>query len=318
MKNVNQSLPEFIDSILEIICLEKGLSKNTKIAYSKDISLVFEWFENKNISFCSANELNFRELFSFLQSKNYKPSSLSRKLSSLKQFYNVLKAEGYIKINPLNNLDSFKKIKNLPKSLSEEHLILLLKNSKNNLKNIEQDNSVKKLKFLRISTILEILYSTGMRVSELISLPLSDFITINDFLQIKGKGGVYRHVAFNKESKKMINMWLLYRSSVEKFINNKYIFPSNNGIGHITRQSVYRDLSELSKSSNMVSTDVSPHKIRHSFATHMLNRGADLRSLQKLLGHADISTTEIYTKVQSKRLAGLLNDIHPLNKINLK
>ncbi len=113
MKNINQPIPEFIDSILEIICLEKGLSKNTKIAYSKDISLVFEWFENKNISFWSANELNFRGLFSFLQSKNYKPSTLSRKLSSLKQFYDVLKAEGYIEMNPLYNLDSFKKMEKL-------------------------------------------------------------------------------------------------------------------------------------------------------------------------------------------------------------
>jgi integrase/recombinase XerD len=116
----------------------------------------------------------------------------------------------------------------------------------------------------------------------------------------------------------MIEKWMLYRSSVEKFINNKYIFPSNNGIGHITRQSIYMELSELSKSINMNSAHVTPHKIRHSFATHMLNRGADLRSLQKLLGHADISTTEIYTKVQSKRLSGLVNDIHPLNRINLK
>merc|ERR1711991_797276 len=117
--------------------------------------------------------------------------------------------------------------------------------------------STKKLKFLRILTILEVLYSTGMRVSELISLPLSDFIKINDLLQIKGKGGVYRHVALNKESKKMIKMWLLHRSSVEKFINNKYIFPGNNGIGHITRQSIYKELSELSKSINMNSTP--PH-----------------------------------------------------------
>tara|TARA_B100000963_G_scaffold170689_2_gene148486 strand:- start:151 stop:1122 length:972 start_codon:yes stop_codon:yes gene_type:complete len=318
MKTINQPTPEFIDRIIGIICLEKGLSKNTKIAYTKDISIVFEWFINKNINCYSANEKNFRELFCFLKSKNYKSSSLSRKLSSLKQFYDALKAEGHIKINPLNNIESFKKIKNLPKSLSEEHLVLLLTEAKKNFKDIEQNNSPKKIKYLRILTILEILYSTGMRVSELVSLPLSDFIRINELLQIKGKGGVYRHVAFNKESKKMIEMWLLFRSSIKKYINNKYIFPSNNGNGHITRQSIYKDLSELSKSTKMNNIKVSPHKIRHSFATHMLNRGADLRSLQKLLGHADISTTEIYTKVQSKRLLGLLNDIHPINQINLK
>ena len=318
MKNLNHTTAKFINKILGVICLEKGLSKNTKIAYTKDISLVFEWFENKNINFLFANEQNFRELFSFLQRKNYKSNSLSRKLSSLKQFYDVLKAEGYIKINPLNNLESFKKIKNLPKSLSEEYLTLLLSKAKNNLKKVEQNNPIKKMRFLRILTIVEILYSTGLRVSELVSLPLSDFIRIKDLLQIKGKGGVYRYVAFNKESKKMIEMWLLHRSSIEKFINNKYIFPSNNGIGHITRQSIYKELSELSKSINMNSAHVTPHKIRHSFATHMLNRGADLRSLQKLLGHADISTTEIYTKVQSNRLSGLVNDIHPLSRKNLK
>ena len=318
MKNINQITPELINRILGIICLEKGLSQNTKTAYTKDISLAFDWFKNNNINCFRANEKNFRDLFFFLQSKYYKPSSLSRKLSSLKQFYDVLKAEGYTKINPLSNLESFKQIKNLPKSLSEEHLNLLLSEAKNIFRNIERNNPAKKMKFLRILTILEILYSTGMRVSELVSLPLSDFIRIKDLLQIRGKGGVYRYVAFNKKSKKMIEMWLLQRSSIEKFIKNKYVFPSNNGVGHITRQSIYADMSELSKSININSEQISPHKIRHSFATHMLNRGADLRSLQKLLGHADISTTEIYTKVQSKRLSGLVNDIHPLNRINLK
>ncbi len=318
MKNINAPKIEFVDKILSVISLEKGLSENTIIAYKKDVCLVIDWFKKNEINFLNANENNFREFFSFLLNQNYKPSSLNRKLSSLKQFYEILKEESYIDINPLNNFESYKKIKNLPKSLSEEQLILLLRKAEDNFKNIEEKNITKKIKQLRILTILEILYSTGMRVSELVSLPLSDFIKINDLLQIKGKGGVYRHVAFNKESKKMIEMWLLHRSSIEKFINNKYIFPSNNGIGHITRQSIYMELSELSKSINMNSAYVTPHKIRHSFATHMLNRGADLRSLQKLLGHADISTTEIYTKVQSKRLSGLVNDIHPLKRINLK
>ena len=318
MKNINQPTPEFIEKILGIICLEKGLSQNTKTAYTNDIGFAFSWFVNKNINCIRASEKNFLDLISFLQSKNFKPSSLNRKLTALKQFYDILKSEGYVKINPLNNIESFKKIKDLPKSLSEEHLILLLTKAKTNLENADQNNSTKKIKFLRTLTMLEILYSTGMRVSELISLPLSDFVRINDLLQIRGKGGVYRYVAFNKESKKMIQMWLLQRSSIKKFIKNKYVFPSDNGLAHISRQCVYKNLSELSKSININNIQVSPHKIRHSFATHMLNRGADLRSLQKLLGHADISTTEVYTKVQSKRLAGLLSDIHPLNKINLK
>ena len=148
MKNINQISPELINRILGIICLEKGLSKNTKTAYTKDISLALDWFKNNNINCFRANEKNFRELFFFLQSKNYKHSSLSRKLSSLKQFYDVLKAEGYIKINPLRNLESFKKVKNLPKSLSEEDLTLLLSEAKNNLKNVEKNIPSKKMKYL--------------------------------------------------------------------------------------------------------------------------------------------------------------------------
>ena len=316
IKKIKETEDMFIDKILQIIYLEKGLSKNTIVAYKKDITLVFFWLKQNNINFLNATEENFRELFSFFLKKNYKPSSLSRKLSSLKQFYAMLKEETYININPLSNIGNFKQEKTIPKALSEEHVNLLLTKAKNNFNDIEEDDITKKLKSLRIFTILEILYSTGMRISELISLPLSDFIQINDLIQIKGKGGVYRQVAFNNKAKKAIKMWLLYRSKIEIFSNNKYIFPNNDGKGHVSRQSIHKDLYQLSKSLNFNSMNVSPHKIRHSFATHLLNRGADLRSLQKLLGHADISTTETYTKVQSKRLAGLLNDIHPLNKID--
>ena len=317
MKKLNDKNSELIEKIINVIYLEKGLSKNTKSAYKSDINLIFNWFNDNKINPIKAHEHNFRELFSFLQSNNFKSSSLSRKLSSLKQFYQILKEEGYIKINPLSNLESFKKHTKLPKSSSENVIISLLEKAKYDYENSE-DLTPTKNKCLRTFTILEILYSTGMRITELLNLPLSDFINIGDKLQIKGKGDVYRVVVFNKESKSLIDLWLKHRSSLKESIDNKYMFPNKNGSGHISRQIIYKDLSFLSKSIGINNKEISPHNIRHSFATHMLNRGADLRSLQKLLGHADISTTEIYTHVKSERLSGLIRDVHPLNKINFK
>ena len=308
---------KFVEQIINIISLENGLSKNTKSAYISDINLIFNWFKENKINALKAQEPNFRELFSSLHSKNFKPTSLSRKLSSLKQFYKILEQEGYIKINPLNNLKSFKKDTKLPKSLSENVIISLLEKAKCDYENSD-DLSPQKNNYLRTLTILEILYSTGMRITELLNLPVTDFIDLGDKLQIKGKGDVYRVVAFNQESKSVIDLWLQHRCSLEESINNKFMFPDKNHSGHISRQTIYYDLSRLSKSLGIDHTEISPHNIRHSFATHMLNRGADLRSLQKLLGHADISTTEIYTYVKSERLSGLVKDIHPLNKIDFK
>ena len=317
MKKQRDKNFEFVDQIINIVSLEKGLSKNTISAYKSDINLVFNWFNDEKINVLTAREQNFRELFVFLQSKNFKPSSLSRKLSSLKQFYKTLKEEGYIKKNPLNNLESFKKHIKLPHSFSENVITSLLDRAKYDYENA-QDLSPQKNKYLRTFTILEILYSTGMRITELLNLPFTDFINMGDKLQIKGKGDVYRVVAFNRVSKSVIDLWLKHRCSLSESIDNKYMFPAKNTSRHISRQIIYKDLSYLSKSIGINNKEISPHKIRHSFATHMLNRGADLRSLQKLLGHADISTTELYTYVKSERLSSLIKDVHPLNKINFK
>ncbi len=315
-KNKDKNI-ELVNRIINIISLEKGLSKNTKIAYRSDINLIFNLLNDNNINALEAQEHDFKEIFFLLRSKNFKPSSLNRKLSSLKQFYQILKEEGYIKINPLSNQESFKKHVKLPKSLSENVMISLLEKAKYDYEK-SQDLSPQKNKCLRTLTILEILYSTGMRITELLELPLSDFINITEKLQIKGKGEVYRMVAFNKEAKSAIDIWLEHRFTLQGSIDNKYMFPDKNGSGHISRQIIYKDLSSLSKSIGIDKKEISPHNIRHSFATHMLNRGADLRSLQKLLGHADISTTEIYTYVKSERLSGLIKDTHPLNKMNFK
>ncbi len=316
IKNKDQNI-ELVNRIINIISSEKGLSKNTKSAYRSDINLILNLLNENNINALEAQEHDFKEIFFLLKTKNFKPSSLNRKLSSLKQFYQILKEEGYIKTNPLTNQESFKKHVKLPKSLSENVMILLLEKAKHDYEN-SQDLAFQKNKCLRTLTILEILYSTGMRITELLELPLSDFINITEKLQIKGKGDVYRMVAFNKEAKSVIDIWLDHRSTLEGSIDNKYMFPEKNGSGHISRQIIYKDLSRLSKSIGIGKNEISPHNIRHSFATHMLNRGADLRSLQKLLGHADISTTEIYTYVKSDRLSGLVKDTHPLNKMNFK
>ena len=318
MINNRTSINYLINRIINIIDIEKGLSQNTKSAYTSDINLMNDWFKSQNIDFLKAKEMDFINLFSFFKTQNFKQNSLSRKLSSIRQFYKTLKEEKYIKKNPLNNIDSFKKEKKLPKALSEDLITLILDKAKENFNNLQDGTLEKKNKSLRTLAVLEILYSTGMRISELLSLPLSDFINITDKLQVKGKGGVYRVVAFNKKSLDIISLWLKHRSFSKVFVNNKYMFPGKNGNNFITRQALYKDIVDLSKSIGLEKEDVSPHKIRHSFATHLLNRGADLRSLQKLLGHADISTTEIYTYVKPDRLHGLVKDAHPLNKINFK
>ena len=307
---------DLINEILSINSLEKGLSKNTISAYKLDVNLTLEWLSKKKIKLLEAKENDFIEYFTFLRSKNYKANSLTRKLSSISQFYQTLKDENYITNNPLNNLDTYKKDKNLPNALSEGEMLGLITKAKENYYGLKNDTLLKQMKPLRTLTILEILYSTGMRISELLSLNLSDFIKINDKIQIKGKGEVYRIVAFNKEAKIIIIEWLNLRSSLKCFLNNKYMFPKKNSKDFVSRQSIYKDFSDLSKSIG-INKEFSPHIIRHSFATHLLNRGADLRSLQKFLGHADISTTEIYTHVKSERLAGLVKDIHPLKHIKL-
>ena len=314
--NINENT-DFINEIISINSLEKGLSKNTINAYKLDLSLMFEWLSKKNIKALEAKESHFLEYFHYLKSKNYKPNSLTRKLSSISQFYQTLKDENFINNNPLNNLETYKKEKKLPNALSEEQILLLLTKAKENYTDSKKSNLLNQMRPLRTLTILEILYSTGMRITELVSLHLSEFIKITDKIQIKGKGDIYRIVAFNKEAKNIIKDWLNLRCSLKCFSNNKYMFPQKNSKNFVTRQSIYKDLSDLSKSVGINNKMVSPHKIRHSFATHLLNRGADLRSLQKFLGHADISTTEIYTHVKSERLAGLLKDTHPLKNIKL-
>ena len=191
---------DVINKIINIIDIEKGLSKNSKNAYASDIILMNDWFRKQNINFLNAKEIDFKNLFSFFKSQNLKQNSINRKLSSMRQFYQTLQEEEYIQKNPLNNINSLKKEKKLPKALSEDLITLVLETARENFTKLQSESLEKINKSLRTLVVLEILYSTGMRISELLSLPLSDFVNLKDKLQIKGKGDVYRMVAFNKKS----------------------------------------------------------------------------------------------------------------------
>ncbi len=301
-----------IDNFLSSKFLENGSAINTVISYRKDISLILDWFSLNKIDLNNVSESKLLKYFSTLKTSNYALSTINRKISVIKNFFNFMFVEKIIHHNPASNIKAIKKQKKLPNVLSENEITNLIDKAYENYKESSEN---KKLSYYRIYVVLEILYSTGLRVSELLSLKVLNLKNIKDKFYIKGKGGTQRLIIFNENSLKLIKVWLKLRKNYENFLDNEYLFPDKNSKKSISRQIIYKDLKNLAMQLHLNENKVSPHSIRHSFATHLLNRGVDLRSLQKMLGHSDISTTEIYTQVRQDRLSGLVKDTHPLNRI---
>ncbi len=301
-----------IDNFLSSKFLENGAAINTVDSYRKDIIFVFDWMLKKNIDLNKISEANLIDYLSFLKSSKYALNTINRKISVIKNFFQFIFIEKIIKNNPSLNINSIKKEKKLPLVLSENEIIDLINKAFDNYK---ISNRQKKLSSYRLYAVLEILYSTGLRVGELLSLKVISLKNIKDKYYIKGKGGVQRLIIFNQKSLEVIKFWINLRNNEKSFLKNEYLFPKSNSMKSISRQIIYKDLKSLAMQVNIQDDKISPHSIRHSFATHLLNRGVDLRSLQKMLGHSDISTTEIYTHVRQDRLLGLVTETHPLKKI---
>ena len=231
-------------------------------------------------------------------------------MSVIKSFYDYLNQIGLINLNEIKTIVTQKLKKSLPKLLSEKEILHLIDKSKE----MYVENPSKNISYLRIQVILEILYSTGLRISELLDIKINQVANIKDKLYINGKGNKQRLVIFNKNALDLLKIWIsiMIKNNKNK---NSYLFENIHNIKVISRQQIYKDLKKLALKTNTDVEKLSPHSIRHSFASHMLNRGADLRSIQKLLGHSDMSTTEIYTQVRQNRLKGLVNNIHPLSNI---
>lgn len=281
-------------SFLNYLLVDKGLSKNTVKAYEADISSFFRWLINKDLEYKNLQEEHINQYISFLFQKKMKSSSVNRKISSIKSFYIFLVRRNFIKNSPLNDIVTPKQEKYLPESMSEDEVDKLL-NSPNVANKIEN----------RDKAMIEMLYATGMRISELVNLKMTDVDMKRCVVKVFGKGSKERLVPFGETALDSLKAYLSERVQS----SSKEIFLSNRG-KKMTRVAFWQRVKIYLVRENLKNS-ISPHTLRHAFATHLLNRGADLRSVQLLLGHSDLSTTQIYTHIAKQRLSDVLKKHHP-------
>ena len=281
-------------AFLNYLFVEKGLSQNTVQAYQRDIDSFLSWLKKNNINYINLNEADTNKYISFLFESKLKSSSVNRKISSLKALYLYLLKKNKIDKSPIAEVISPKQEKHLPTSMSEEEVERLL-NSPNSLKAIER----------RDKAMIELLYATGMRISELVNLKLVDIDMQRCVIKVLGKGSKERLIPFGESALESLNIYLNDRTDSP----SKEVFLSNRGT-KLSRVSFWKRVKVYLLRENLKNS-ISPHTLRHAFATHLLNRGADLRSVQLLLGHSDLSTTQIYTHIAKQRLGEVLKKHHP-------
>ncbi len=298
---------------LEMLSAERGVAANTLAAYGRDLADAARYFATRDIEMLDATPDDLRAYLNACREDGLAATSLARRLSALRQLYRFLALEGLIEEDPTVSLAGPKQSRRLPKTLSIADVDLLIDAAH---KRVDGTTGRERLRALRMMCLLELLYATGMRVSELVSLPGDVLKGDRRVLTIKGKGGRERLVPLNTSALEAIDAYLSIGEDddpgLSPMVRTKWLFPTKSATGHLTRQRFAQDLKELAVEAGLAASDVSPHVLRHAFASHMLDRGADLRAVQQLLGHADISTTEIYTHVLQERLKKLVHDHHPL------
>lgn len=314
-----QPLHKNIESFLDMLMSEKGAALNTRHAYERDLIDVEAFLKPKGVDIAKATTSDIKAYLDDLSHKQHTKGehtgqiavrTVARRLSALRQFYRFAVSENIRKDDPTSTIDSPKQTRTLPKTLTEAEVSHLIKTAAN----MGGSNS------LRLVCLIEMLYSTGLRVSELVGLPASAVSDGAQFLIIAGKGGRERMVPLSEPAQKAVSNYLRLRAQFvgaeDAGIQGQWLFPSKTSVvGHLTRQRFAQLLKELAKAADMTSSKVSPHVLRHAFATHLLRNGADLRSVQKMLGHADIATTQIYTHMLGEDIKKKVVEKHPMSKV---
>lgn len=292
---------------------ERGAATNTLSSYERDLSRYLSSLASDGSRPTIAQTPDVQSHMSMLVKDGMSASSQARHLSAIRQFHKFLFSEGIRQDDPCGTIDSPKLGRSLPKVMSVEEVDQLIGLAyQEGVK--AKATPAKKLKTARLYALLEMLYATGLRVTELVSLPATSANAHGRFLTIVGKGNKERIVPLSDRSKDAIQSYVEIAKATKTRTQSRFLFPASSETGHYTRQVFARELKALAIRAGLDSAKISPHVLRHAFASHLLQNGADLRSVQQLLGHSDISTTQIYTHVLDERLKQLVEEHHPLSK----
>lgn len=298
-----------VERFLEMMAAERGASANTIAAYRRDLEAYAAHVGKRGTDLKSCGPDEIKSHLEELERLGMARSSAARKLSAIRQFHRFLHGDGLAADNPATAIDSPRAARPLPKMISESDVGLLIDAAR---QRVDKSRGKALVKAWRLLCLLELLYATGLRVSELVGLTLRAATGERDFILVKGKGGRERLVPVSGAARAALGGYLAVLGQDGKE-PPKWLFPSSGAAGHLTRQHFALELKALALSAGLDQSRVSPHVLRHGFASHLLEGGADLRSVQQMLGHADISTTQIYTHVQSERLREVVESHHPLS-----
>ena len=309
-----------LEAFLEMMIAERGAADNTIESYQRDLTEVAHFLSDRKTSLTRATSDDIKAYLKEMSDHGYAASTQSRHLSSMKQFYRFLHDEGILDDDPTGIIDAPKSELKLPKTLSEDEVGQLLDLAEAQIKTAKSERDL--IAKTRFRALLELLYATGMRVSELVALPAGVLKRDEPFLIIRGKGNKERLVPISQAAKAALADYLAAIDAVhakqKKPEQSPFLFPANSKTGYLARQVFARELKSIAAQAGIDTDKVSPHVLRHAFASHLLSNGADLRAVQELLGHSDISTTQIYTHVLDERLKKLVNEHHPLAKTHKK
>jgi integrase/recombinase XerD len=316
MRSSKTSDAKLINLFLDMLAAEQGAGDNTLDAYRRDLTDLSEFLARTGKGFAGVETQALRDYLADLDVRGFKSSSVARRLSAMRHLFRFLMNERIRNDDPAAILSGPKRGRGLPKVLSISDVDRLLARAKA-LTEAPEVSPLPRLRAMRLYCLLEVLYATGLRVSELVALPLSASRREARMIVVRGKGNKERLVPLNEASRQAMADYLAAMEALKpekkkSAAASKWLFPSFGESGHLTRQHFARDLKELAASAGLAPRLVSPHVLRHAFASHLLHNGADLRIVQTLLGHTDISTTQIYTHVVEERLKSLVRDLHPL------